>query len=137
MLDPFFNPRGIAVIGASSTPGKLGYGVVRNLIDYGYQGPVYPVNPRADEILGRRCYPSVEQAPDPLDLAVIVVPAAAAAGVVAACGRRGIGQAIVVSGGFGETGPEGQAREEALLAAATRYGLRLVGPNCIGIIDSH
>jgi len=137
MLNPFFNPQGIAVIGASSDPNKLGHGVLRNLIDYGYRGQLYPVNPRAHEILGHRCYPAIDQVPDPVDLALIIVPAAAAADVVDACGRRGIGQAIVASGGFGETGPEGQAREEALLAAAAQHQVRLIGPNCIGVIDTH
>jgi acetyltransferase len=137
MLDPFFNPAGIAVIGASSDPHKLGHGVVRNLIDYRYRGPIYPVNPRAAEILGRACYPSVDEVPDPLDLAVIIVPATAVTGVIDACGRRGIGHAIVVSGGFGETGPEGQAREKSLLAAAAEHQMRIIGPNCIGTIDTH
>jgi len=137
MLDPFFNPAGIAVIGASSDPHKLGHGVVRNLIDYRYRGPIYPVNPRAAEILGLVCYPSVDKVPDPVDLAVIIVPATAVIGVIDACGRRGIGHAIVVSGGFGETGPEGQAREQALLAAAAEHQMRIIGPNCIGTIDTH
>jgi acetyltransferase len=137
MLDSFFSPNGIAVIGASSDPNKLGHGVVRNLINYGYRGPIYPVNPRASEILGRLCYSAIDQVPDPVDLALIIVPAAAATNVVEECGRRGISQAIVISGGFGETGPEGHAREEALRAAAGRHKIRLIGPNCIGIIDTH
>ncbi|HSG17739.1 MAG TPA: acetate--CoA ligase family protein [Anaerolineae bacterium] len=137
MLDPFFNPNGIAVIGATNDPHKLGHGIVRNLIEYRYRGPIYPVNPHAAEILGRVCYPAIDKVPDPVDLAVIIVPAAAVAGVIDACGQRGIGHAIVVSGGFGETGSDGQAREEALLAAAGRHKMRIIGPNCIGTIDTH
>ncbi len=137
MLDPFFNPNGVAVIGASADPHKLGHGVVRNLIEYRYRGPIYPINPKAGEILGRTCYPSIGDVPDPVDLAVVVVPAPAVADVVDQCGRRGIRHAIVVSGGFGETGPEGQAREETLMEAAARHQMRIIGPNCIGAIDTH
>jgi len=136
-FDPFFNPTGVAIIGASTDPHKLGYGVVRNLIDYHYRGSIYPINPRASEILGWPCYPTVGQAPDPCDLAVIIVPAPAVLDVIGQCGRRGIRHAIVVSGGFGETGVEGQAREKALVAAAAEYQMRIIGPNCIGIIDTH
>jgi acetate---CoA ligase (ADP-forming) len=137
MFEAFFNPRGVAVIGASSNPKKLGYGIVRNLIAYGYRGAIYPVNPKAGEILGQRCYPDVAEAPDPLDLAVIIVAAPLAPGVLERCGRRGIGHAIIVSGGFGETGPEGRALEQSLAEIGRRYGIRLMGPNCIGTIDTH
>jgi acetyl coenzyme A synthetase (ADP forming)-like protein len=137
-LAPFFRPNGVAVIGASRDPGKLSYGVMRNLTDPdgGYQGPVYPVNPKADEILGRRCYPSIEAVPDPVELAVLMVPAAAAIDTVEACGRRGVKAVIVISGGFREIGPEGAARERAMVVAAERYGMRLMGPNGIGVIDT-
>ena len=137
MLDPFFNPIGVAIIGASTDPHKLGYGVVRNLVEYHYGGPLYPVNPTAREILGRRCYTSIIDVPDPVDLAVVVVPAPAVVDAVDACGRRGIKHIIVVSGGFGETGPEGLVREKALAATGKAYGMRIVGPNCIGTIDTH
>jgi acetyl coenzyme A synthetase (ADP forming)-like protein len=136
-LDPFFNPRGVAVIGASRDPHKLGYGVVRNLTDYHYRGPIYPINPIAREILGYTCYPSIADAPDPVDLAVIVVAAPAVAAMVDQCGRRGIRHVIVVSGGFSEIGPEGRAREEALVEVARQHGMRIIGPNCVGTIDSH
>jgi acetyltransferase len=136
-LDPFFNPHGIAVIGASRDPHKLGHGVVRNLVEYHYRGAIYPVNPVAGEILGRTCYPSVAEVPDPVDLAVVVVPAAVVADVMEEVGERGIRHAIVVSGGFAETGPKGQAREDALARAARKHGIRIIGPNCIGTIDTH
>jgi acetyltransferase len=137
MLDPFFNPRGVAVIGASNNPHKLGHGIVRNLIDYRYGGLIYPVNPKASEVLGHACWPSVKEVPDPVDLAVVIVPAPAVLEVIEQCGQRGIQQVIVISGGFGETGPNGRAREKSILEMAARYGMRLIGPNCIGTIDTH
>jgi len=137
MFDPFFNPRGVAVIGASRDPHKLGYGVVRNLMEYRYKGTIYPVNPVAGDILGHTCYPSIADVPDPVDLAVVVVPAPIVTDVIDQCGKRGIKHAIVISGGFRETGPEGQAREEALARVAKKHGIRVIGPNCIGTIDTH
>jgi acetyltransferase len=137
MFDPFFKPRGVAVIGASRDPHKLGYGVVRNLTEYRYKGGIYPVNPVASEILGHACYPSVAEVPDPVDLAVVVLPAALVTDLLEQCGRRGIKHAIVVSGGFSETGEEGQALEVVLAQVAEKYGMRIVGPNCIGTIDTH
>lgn len=138
-LASFFRPRGVAVIGASRDPGKLSYGVVRNLADpeHGYPGPVYPVNPRADEILGLRCYPDITAVPDPVELAVLIVPAGQVAAALEACGRRGVKAAVVISGGFREVGPEGAAREQELVQIARRYGMRLMGPNGIGVIDTH
>ena len=137
MLDPFFSPRGVAIVGASTDPHKLGYGVVRNLVDYHFRGPIYPVNPSAREILGHRCYASISAVPDPVDLAVVIVPADAVVAVVEECGERGIKHAIVVSGGFAEMGPEGLTREKALAAMGEKYGMRILGPNCIGTIDTH
>lgn len=137
MIESFFSPEGVAVVGASGDAQKLGFGVVRNLVEHGYRGRIYPVNPTTREILGLRCYPSLADVPDPVDLAVVVVPAPAVVEVIEACGRRGIRHAVVVSGGFRETGPEGAAREQALAAAARRHGVRLIGPNCIGTIDTH
>lgn len=137
MLEPFFDPRGVAVVGASTNPHKLGYGVVRNLVEYRYRGSIYPVNPSASEILGLTCHPDVAHVPDPVDLAVIIVPAPAVAEVLDQCGERGILHVIIVSGGFGETGDEGRAREQALVGVAARHGMRIIGPNCIGTIDTH
>lgn len=138
-LLPYFKPRGIAVIGASADPEKIGHGVLKNLLhpEFGFRGPIYPVNPKASEILGLKCYPSVLDVPDPVDLAVIVVPAAAAPAVMEDCGRRGIRAAVILSGGFRETGPEGAERERQCVDIAARYGMRLMGPNCIGVMDMH
>lgn len=137
MLDSFFKPRGVAVIGASRDPHKLGYGVVRNLKEFRYDGPIYPVNKSASEILGESCYPSVSEVPDPVDLAVIVVPAPVVPDILRECGQRGIRHAIVISGGFSETGEEGKALEEQLKQIAEDQNMQIIGPNCIGTIDTH
>ena len=137
MLEPFFKPKGVAVIGASTDPHKLGYGIVRNLVDHRYRGPIYPVNPSAGEILSLTCYRSILNVPDPVDLAIIIVPAQHVIEVVDQCGQRGIKHIIVVSGGFAETGANGRVLEESLLERAANYGMRVIGPNCIGTIDTH
>lgn len=137
MLDPFFKPQGVAVIGASRNPHKLGHGVVRNLKEYRYQGPIYPVNKSASEILGERCYSTVSEVPDPVDLAVLVVPSKAVPATLRECGERGIKHAIVVSGGFSETGEEGRKLEEQLIKVAGEMDMHVIGPNCIGTIDTH
>jgi len=136
-LISFFTPDGVAVIGASATPGKLGYGVIANLIRSGYQGPIYPINPRADEILGLPAYPDISQTPDPVELAVIIIPAPAIPAALRACGERGIRAAAILSGGFAEAGPEGEARQQAILDIASEYGMRLVGPNGVGVLNPH
>src|SRR5512142_348410 len=102
MLESFTNPRGVAIVGASPSPGKLGYAVLQNVIQYGYQGPIYPINPKATEILGLRSYPCVADIPGPVDLAVILVPAKAVPGVIEECGQKGITGAVVISAGFRE-----------------------------------
>jgi acetyl coenzyme A synthetase (ADP forming)-like protein len=136
LLGMFFNPRAVAVIGASRTPGKLGYSVLRNVIQHGYEGAVYPINPKADEVLGLECYPSVLIAPDPVDLAIILVPAKQVAKVLIECGEKRVKGSIVISAGFREVGAEGWQRERELVDIARRYGMRLIGPNCLGIIDT-
>ncbi|HTP08054.1 MAG TPA: acetate--CoA ligase family protein [Anaerolineae bacterium] len=137
MLTSLFAPRGIAVIGASRDRTKLGYGVARNLVASNYPGAIHFINPKADRILGQRCYPSIEVAPDPIDLVVVIVPAAIVPQTIEACGRRGIRWAIIVSGGFRETDRAGADLEAQIVAIAHRYDMRLIGPNCIGLIDTH
>jgi len=137
VLETFFTPRGIAVIGASRDPYKPGYGVVRNLRDIGFRGGIYPVNPAASEILGYRCYRSVSEVPDPVDLAVVIVAAERVIEVIEQCAARGIRYAVVSSGGFSEIGEEGRLREQALMETARQLGVRIIGPNCIGTIDTH
>lgn len=135
-LTRLYRPRAVAVIGASPNPAKLGHQILRNIIESGYGGEIYAINPKATPILGRPCYPSIEEAP-PVDLAVIVVPAEAVVPVAEACGRHGVAHLVVISAGFKEVGPEGARREAALVEVCRRYGMGLVGPNCLGVIDTH
>jgi len=137
VLDMFSNPRAVAVIGASRDPGKLGYGILSNIIQYGFSGEIYPINPRADEILGLKCYPGVLDVPGPVDLAVIVVPYRFVASTLKECGQKGIRGVIAISAGFREAGLEGVRREKELIAIAKKHGIRLIGPNCLGLIDTH
>jgi acetate---CoA ligase (ADP-forming) len=136
-LSAFFRPKGVALVGASRDPAKLGYAVLRNLMQHGYTGPVYPVNPKADEILGARCYPSVLDVPDPVELVVIIAPAAATPPILQQCGQRGVKAVIIISGGFSEAGPAGAELERQLIDIARRHHIRMIGPNCIGVIDTH
>ena len=137
-LDLFFNPRGVVLIGASRDQHKLGYGIARNLAGGGFAGPVHFVNPKAvGPLLGRSVYSSLADVPDPVDLAVLLVPAGVVPDRLAECGRRGIKAAIIVSGGFREAGPVGADLEAQCVSIAGDHGIRLMGPNCIGIIDTH
>jgi acetyltransferase len=137
LLEALFFPQAVAVVGASTNPAKLGYSVLDNIIKYGYQGQVHPVNPKADEILGRTCYPRVTEIPGPLDLAVIVVPNRFVAGVMSDCGEKGVGAAIIITAGFREAGAEGRQMEREVIETAREYGIRVVGPNCLGVIDTN
>jgi len=136
-LVPFFDPAGIAIIGASTAPAKLGFGVARNLAQSGYTGAIHFVNPRGGRLLGRPIHPTLADVPDPVDLAVLIVPAPQVPEVLVEAGRRGIRAAIIASGGFRETGPEGALLEEECLRVAHEHAIRLIGPNCVGLIDTH
>ncbi len=136
-LTPFFTPRGIVVVGASSHPEKLGYGVARNLVQSGYTGAIHLVNPKGGEFFEHKMRKSLAEVPDPVDLAILVVPAKFAPDTMRACGERGIHAAILVSGGFRETGAEGAALENETLKIAQDYQIRMIGPNCIGLLDTH
>lgn len=133
----FFKPSGVAIIGASSNPAKLSYGVVQNLKEHGYRGEIYPVNPKGGEILGLRVYTTILDVPDPLDLAVIMVPAPIVPLVLKECGERGLHAVIVITGGFREAGPKGKQLEEQLQSTIETYDMRLIGPNCVGVMDAH
>ncbi len=139
-MDPlyiFFHPRGIAVIGASGNPAKLSYGVLHNLTSHGYPGPIYPVNPKGGEMMGLKVYSTVTAVPDPVELAVIVLSADRAVRALEECGQRGIRAAVIIASGFGELGAGGREREAQLRAVARRYGIRFIGPNCVGVIDTY
>ncbi len=134
-LSPLFEPRGVAVIGASADVTRIGGQPVRALHRFGFRGQVFPVNPKYPEIDGLRCYASVDEIEAPCDLALIAVPAKATAEAVRACGAAGIPFGIVLSAGYGETGAEGAALEDDLRKAAAESGIRLVGPNCQGLLN--
>ncbi|HEY7680813.1 MAG TPA: CoA-binding protein, partial [Terriglobia bacterium] len=135
-LDAIFHPRSIAVIGASTTPGALGRQILQNLVTYRYRGKLYPVNPKAREIFGLRCFASLQDINDPIDLAVVVVRRELAIAAVEECGRKGIPGVVVITAGFREVGGAGVELEAQLVALAKQYGFRLVGPNCMGVINT-
>jgi len=135
-LDPLLKPRSVAVIGASRSRDSIGGAILHNLLAAGFQGPVYPVNPNSTHVQSVPAYPDVESIPGDVDLAVIVIPAAHVLEAVEACGKKGVRAIIVISAGFKEVGAEGAEREAELLAAARRYGMRLVGPNCLGLLNT-
>lgn len=127
-----FLPRSVAVVGASTDPRKVGYAAFRNLLQF--KGDLYPVNPKRDEVLGRKAYPSIASLPGPIDMVVIAVPAALVPGVIEEAGRAGARLAVILSAGFREAGEEGARLEDELLTNARRAGIRVVGPNCLGIM---
>lgn len=135
MLDTLFHPHSIAVVGASSDPGKVGYAVLNNLIRFGFQGELLPVNPKGGEILGRKTYANISEAGTP-DLAVICIPAAGVPGAVLECVRQKIRSAVIISAGFKESGPAGLQLEEQLRAIVRHGEIRLLGPNCLGVINT-
>ena len=142
-LHPFFYPRGVAVIGASSKKEKAGYGVLKSLRDggvfqrpglRGYPGKIYAVNPGRKEILGINCYASVLEIPGEVDLAVFCVPSRAVPGVMEECARKGVKAAVIITAGFGEAGKEGKELQREFLDIARRAKIRIIGPNCLGIL---
>ena len=134
-ISPFFNAKGVAILGASTNPKKLSYGILENLLTYGYQGGVYPVNPNAESILGRKAYASISDVPDPVDLAVVVLPVTIIMETMREIGERGIKTVVIITGGFKELGPEGAETEKSVKKLAETYGMRVIGPNCVGTID--
>ena len=135
-LRAFLNPGAIAVIGASQQEGSIGNIVFRNILRQGFRGVVYPVNPNADVVASVKAYPSILEVPGYVDLAVVIVPAQTVHQVVEQCGRKGVRGIVVISAGFAEGGLEGVAAQKKLLDTARSYGMRLVGPNCFGIINT-
>ncbi|MBW1789566.1 MAG: CoA-binding protein [Deltaproteobacteria bacterium] len=135
-LKPLFEPSSVAVIGASNTPGKWGNMMVERPIQSGYRGAIYPINPKEKVILGLKAYPSVLDPPDPIDLAIITIPAARVPDSLKACAEKGIKAAIVISAGFAETGPEGKALQDEIVKIAREGGIRIMGPNGMGMWSS-
>lgn len=135
-LRNFFYPSNVAIIGASSNPTKLSHGILRNLCSYGYRGRVYPVNPGSNEILGKKCYTDIITVPDPVDLAIVILPSQNIPRVLTDCGKQGIKAVIIISGGFREVGPDGLKLEQECLRIAQENGIRLIGPNCVGTMNT-
>jgi acetate---CoA ligase (ADP-forming) len=136
-LHPVFYPRSIAIVGASRDPTKRGFRSIQKLIEDGFAGEIYPVNPKESEILGRAAYPTLAAIPGPVDLALVCTPAKTLPEVIAQCGTKGVKGAVVLAGGFAEAGSEGRALQERMVSEARRYGVRIVGPNTSGIFNTH
>ena len=137
-LDKIFQPRSVAVIGASTKTTGVGHKVLENLIAGEFAGPIYPINPKHKEISGRECFPSVGALPEPVDMAVVCTPAATVPTVIRECGEAGILGIVVLSAGFRETGEAGQRLEGELRQVSAEFdGMRIVGPNCLGIMAPH
>lgn len=134
-LDSILRPRSIAVIGASRRPSSIGWQILDNLVAHGFTGPVYPVNPNADSVHSIPAYPSIGDVPGPVDLAVVAVPAALALDVIRQCVKAGVRGLVVITAGFREIGGEGVQRERELLEILEGTGIRLVGPNCMGVLN--
>jgi acetyltransferase len=135
-LEALFRPRSIAVVGASRRRGTIGAEIFHNLIEHEFQGVVHPINPSASAVQAVRAYSTVDELREPVDLAIIVVPAKQVEGVLEACGRKGVRAAVVISAGFKEVGGAGIERERRLIEIARRHGMRLVGPNCLGVLNT-
>jgi acetate---CoA ligase (ADP-forming) len=136
MLDSLFRPRGVAVIGASNNTFSIGNRVVKNLVTHNFKGGIYPIHPKESEILGLKAYPSILDVPGPVDVASIVVKSTMVPQVVEDCGKKGVKFVIIHTAGFSEMGPDGAKLQDALLAAARKYGVRVYGPNSQGVMNS-
>ena len=133
-LDPIFSPKSVAVIGATENPGSVGRNILENLTKGGFPGVIYPVNPKRDTVLGIKAYPSITAVPEKPDLAVIITPPATVPGIIRDCGKAGVKGAIIITAGFKEIGAPGVELERQVLEEATKAGIRIVGPNCLGVM---
>ncbi|MEI6797318.1 MAG: CoA-binding protein, partial [Methanomassiliicoccales archaeon] len=135
-MQQLFEPRSVAVVGAAREPTKVGHVILRNMLNAGYQGKLYPVNPKAEEILGLKCYPTLLQIPDPVDLVVVAVPPQFVFQVMGQAAQKGIQAAIIITAGYKETGREGAEAEAKLALLCREKGIRVLGPNCLGLINT-
>ena len=135
-LRPFFQPRSVAIVGASRDPSKIGYRLLDAIIACRFRGAVYPVNPQTTDIKGIRTYPSVQDIPEPVDLAVISVPRDAVSSIIDGCAAKGIKACVIITAGFAEMGPEGTALQQQLVMKVRQNGMRMIGPNCFGILNT-
>ncbi|MBR9980114.1 MAG: CoA-binding protein, partial [Desulfatitalea sp.] len=134
-LAKVMRPGSVAVVGASKSETKRGYQSIRTLLDGKYEGRIYPINPKEDYILGLRCYKSVSDIEDPIDMALICTPAATIPKLLQECGEKGIGGAVILAGGFRETGQSGRKLEEEMVEVARRHNIRIIGPNTSGMLN--
>jgi acetyltransferase len=135
-LDPIFRPLSVAIIGASRTPSKVGHILTKNIVESGFTGNIWPINPNTDEVLGLKCHATILDVPGEVDLAVIAIPAIAVSKVAEECGQKGVKALVVVSAGFKEIGRDGALLEKNLLEIGKKHGMRIQGPNCLGIINT-
>jgi acyl-CoA synthetase (NDP forming) len=136
-LHDFFYPKSIAVLGASGVPGKLGYNVFRNLLFHAFTGRLYPINAKGGEVQGVKAYGKITDVPDPVDLAIVIVPAAAAEEAISQCCEKGVRYIVVETAGFAETGEDGKKSQRRIKEIIEKAGARLLGPNCSGVINTH
>jgi acyl-CoA synthetase (NDP forming) len=136
-LDAILRPKSVAVIGASTSPEKLGYEILKNILDGGFRGGVYPINPKAEAILNLPCHGNVKDLQEPPDLAVLIIPARFVPQAVQDCGEIGVKGVVIITGGFSEAGPEGEELQNQTAEIAAKYGVRLIGPNCQGVNNPH
>ena len=136
-INNFFKPESVAVIGSSRIPGKVGHDIVSNLVRYEFPGRIYPINPKADEMLGLKVYPDILSVESDINLAVVVTPAKSVLSALDDCAKKGVKSAIIISAGFKEGGTDGAELEIELLKRAKELGMRIIGPNCLGVIDTY
>ena len=136
-LDSFFNAKSIAIYGASTSQNSVGQAIIQNFIKPQYTGKVYAVNPKYDQVLGVPCFPTLQDIKGPVDLVVVAVPARITPRVFKDIAAKGVKAAIIISGGFSETGPAGAELEDEIVAIAKKAGIRVIGPNCVGVVDTH
>ncbi len=136
-LDAILRPKSVAVIGASASPYKMGHEILKNIIDGGFKGAVYPINPKADVILDLSCHKSVKEIAEAVDLAVIIIPARFVPQAVQECGEKGVKGAIIITGGFAEADDQGEKLQQQVVEAAQKFGMRIIGPNCQGVNNPH
>ncbi len=136
-VDSFSNPKTVAVIGASNTPGKIGNAIVSNLIKSGYKGKIYPINPKEKKILELQCYPSLADVPGDIEMAIFCIPARKAMETAEECGKKGVKNLVVITAGFKEVGRAGAELEKEFISLCSQYGMRVLGPNVVGFVDTH
>ncbi|MBT8340405.1 MAG: acyl-CoA synthetase, partial [Desulfatitalea sp.] len=135
LMEKVMRPRSVAVVGASRTPTKRGYQAIRTLLDEKYDGKIYPINPKEQSIMGYTCYSTISDIEAPVDMALIATPAATVPGILRECGQKGVAGAVILAGGFRESGSRGKQLEEEMVAVAREHNIRIIGPNTSGMLN--